>query len=298
MAIDSRLEIKQLRLLQALLRERNVSKVAAQVGLTQQAVSDQLKKMREIFDNPLFVRKSNGLVPTPLAEDLGEKIDGILQQVESLVVDEHFDPAEVDTSYVIAATDYAQLIVLPGLLAKLRQRAPKLKIIIRDLNLDDLHEHMASGAVHLALAFPDFTPRSYPFETLFSEHYVCVAASDSPLKDKTLSLKELAKQPQIIASPSRPNFKGSIDDWLESSGAKRNIVISAPCFSVIPLYLQSTDAIAFLPSRAVTGTDLCQLPLEKKPDNFDVIAAWHPRSSQSPLHQWLMALLLEEYADD
>jgi len=296
MPIDSRLEIKQLRLLQALLRERNVSRVAAQVGLTQQAVSDQLKKMREIFGNPLFVRKSNGLVPTPLAEDLSEKIDGILQQLESLVVDEHFDPAQVDTRYVIAATDYAQLIVLPTLLAKIRQQAPKLKVIIRDLNLDDLHQHMASGAVHLALAFPDFTPRSYPFETLFSEHYVCVTASDSPLKGKTLSLKALAKQPQIIASPSRPNFKGSIDDWLESSGAKRNIVISAPCFSVIPLYLQTTDAIAFLPSRAAIGANLCQLPLKEKPDIFDVIAAWHPRSSQSPLHLWLIELLRQQYA--
>jgi len=74
-------------------------------------------------------------------------------------------------------------------------------------------------------------------------------------------------------------------------------VISAPCFSVIPLYLQTTDAIAFLPSRAVTGTDLYQLPLKERPDNFDVIAAWHPRSSQSPLHQWLIELLRQEYSE-
>ena len=296
MSINSKVEIKQLRLLQLLLQERNVSRVASQVGLTQQAVSDQLKKLREVFDNPLFVRKSNGLVPTPLAEDLGEKIDVILNSVEALLDSETFDPASVDTTYVIAATDYAQQIVLPTLLSKLRQYSPKMKIVIRDLNLDDLHTLMASGAVHLAIAFPDFTPKSFPFVTLFSEHFICVASKTNPLKKRLLSLKDIAGYPQIIASPSRPNFKGSIDSWFEASGETRNVVISAPCFSVISAYIQATDAIAFLPSRAMVDKHLVKLELDEKPGEFEVIAAWHPRSNQSPLHLWVIDLLRQEYA--
>ncbi len=120
-----RLEIRQLRILQALLREQNVSRVAQQVGLTQQAVSDQLRKLRDIFDDRLFLRKSNGLIPTPLAEQLGGRIDELLQGFEQLLESESFEPSLIDSTYVIAATDYAQQIVLPDLLSKIRQQAPK-----------------------------------------------------------------------------------------------------------------------------------------------------------------------------
>lgn len=292
----NRLEIKQLRILQALLSELNVSRVANQVGLTQQAISDQLKKLRDIFDDRLFLRKSNGLVPTPMALSLGIKIDKILANVEDLVDPGVFEPAKLNSTYVIAATDYAQQVVLPTLLGKITQLAPGLKIIIRDFDIDNLPELMVTNKVHLALAFPDYIPNSYPSITLFEEHHVCVAAKDSPLKNRKMSLGDIAAYPQIIASPSRPNFRGSIDDWFEKSGYVRNVVISAPCFSVVPMYLETTDAIAFLPSRALMGTELITLDIEDSPVKFEVIAAWHPRSSQDALHLWITHLLGAQYA--
>jgi len=77
----------------------------------------------------------------------------------------------------------------------------------------------------------------------------------------------------------------------------RNVVISAPCFSIVPLYLETTDAIdaidaiAFLPSRALVDSNLLALNLAEKPMSFDVIASWHPRSSDDPLHNWVLAFL-------
>ena len=133
-----RLEIKQLRILQALLREKNVSRVAKQVGLTQQAVSDQLRKLRDIFEDRLFLRKSNGLIPTPQAEQLGIKVEELLQGFEQLLEPESFEPNLVDSTYVIAATDYAQQVVLPDLLSKMRSQAPRLRVIIRDLSITDV----------------------------------------------------------------------------------------------------------------------------------------------------------------
>jgi len=286
-----RLEIRQLRILQALLREQNVSRVAQQIGLTQQAVSDQLRKLRDIFDDRLFLRKSNGLVPTPLAVQLGEKVERLLQGFEQLLEPESFEPALIEGTYIIAATDYAQQIVLPDLLSKMRRQAPNLKVIIQDLSIDDLGDSMAAGRINLVVAFPDFVPSSYPFMTLFTEHHVCVAAHGSPLAGQTLNLADIANHPQIIASPSRPNFRGSIDSWFEQFGLKRNVVISAPCFSIVPLYLESTDAIAFLPSRALAGSNLTSIHLKENPVSFDVISAWHPRSSQDPLHNWVLDFL-------
>lgn len=286
-----RLDIKQLRVFQALIREENASKAAHQLGLTQQAVSEHLKKLRDVFDDRLFVRKTNGFVPTPFAKELSIGVDKLLLDFKLLLSPNTFSPEKASGTFVISATDYAQQIVLPALIAKLRKQSPNLKLIVRDFEIDKLHELMVSGKVNLAIAFPDHIPDSYPMVKLFEEHHVCVASASSTISQTTPTLAEIASYPTIIASPSRPNFKGSIDDWFSQFGLKRNIVVSAPCFSIVPMYLETTDSIAFLPSRAIKGLDIVTIPLEQSPDSFDVIAAWHPRYNDDPLQKWVISLL-------
>ncbi len=286
-----RLDMKQLRVFQALIREENASKAANQLGLTQQAVSEHLKKLRDVFDDRLFVRKTNGFVPTPFAEELAVGVDRLLIDFNSLLSAKDFSPEKAKGTFVIAATDYAQQIILPSLIAKIRQQAPNLKLIIRDFELDKLHELMESGKVNLAVAFPDYIPESYKVVKLFEEHHVCVTSTHSSIAQLTPTLAEVAEFPTIIASPSRPNFKGSIDEWFSTFGLKRNVVVSAPCFSIVPMYLNTTDSIAFLPSRAIKGLDVVTIELEESPDSFDVIAAWHPRYNDDPLQKWLVSLL-------
>ncbi|MGY0580400.1 MAG: LysR family transcriptional regulator [Paraglaciecola chathamensis] len=287
-----RLDIKQLRIFQALIREKNASKAASQLGLTQQAVSEQLKKLRDVFDDRLFLRKTSGFIPTPFAEQLSLDIDKLLNDFQALLSPKVFDPKTVSGTYVIAATDYAQQVVLPSVIARLRLESPNLKIIVRDFELDKLHDLMESGKVNLAIAFPDYIPDSYPILTLFEEHHVCVTSLNSSISKLSPSLAEIADYPSIIASPSRPNFKGSIDDWFKSFGLSRNVVVSAPCFSIVPMYLEVTDSIAFLPSRAITELNLIEIELEESPDPFDVIAAWHPRYNEDALQKWVVSNLL------
>ena len=153
---------------------------------------------------------------------------------------------------------------------------------------------MESGKVNLAIAFPDYIPDSYPILKLFEEYHVCVTSPKASIANKTPTLAEIASYPSIIASPSRPNFKGSIDDWFKKFGLKRNVVVSAPCFSIVPMYLETTDSIAFLPSRAITSLDLVEITLEESPDSFDVIAAWHPRYNDDALQKWVISLLKAE----
>lgn len=286
-----RLDIKQLRIFQAIIREKSASKAASQLGLTQQAVSEQLKKLRDVFEDRLFLRKANGFIPTPRAEVLSVEIERVLKDFQALLTPNVFNPATITSTFVIAATDYAQQVVLPELIAKLRQEAPHLKLIVRDFEIDKLHELMESGKVNLAIAFPDYIPNNYPIINLFQEHHVCVASQQSTISNNTTSLAEIANYPSIIASPSRPNFKGSIDDWFHKFGLKRNVVISAPCFSIVPMYLDTTDTVAFLPSRAIKGLGLKEIHLEHLPEPFDVIAAWHPRYNEDALHKWVISKL-------
>ncbi len=286
-----RLDIKQLRVFQALIREENASKAANQLGMTQQAVSEHLKKLREVFDDRLFVRKTNGFVPTTFAQELSVGVDRLLIDFNLLLSKTNFVPEKAKGTFVIAATDYAQQIILPSLIAKLREQAPELKLIVRDFEIDNLHELMESGKVNLAIAFPDYIPSSYKVIKLFEEHHVCVASPHASIAQTTPSLEEVATYPTIIASPSRPNFKGSIDEWFGQFGLKRNVVVSAPCFSIVPMYLNTTDSIAFLPSRAIEGLNLVTIPMEQSPESFDVIAAWHPRYNDDPLQKWVTSLL-------
>ncbi len=289
-----RLDIKQLRIFQALYRERNASKAANLLGLTQQAVSEHLKKLRDVFDDRLFLRKANGFVPTPFAEELSLGVDKLINDFKALLSPAKFDPKTISSTFVIAATDYAQQVVLPALISTLREQSPNLKLIVRDFEIDKLHELMESGKVNLAIAFPDYIPDSYPIVKLFEEHHVCVASPSSTISQTSPSLAEVASYPSIIASPSRPNFKGSIDDWFKQFGLKRNVVVSAPCFSIVPMYLKTTDSIAFLPSRAIKGLDLVEITLEQSPDKFDVIAAWHPRYNEDALQRWVISMLKVE----
>ena len=289
-----RLDIKQLRVFQALIREQNASKAASQLGLTQQAVSEQLKKLRNVFDDRLFLRKTNGFVPTPYAEALSYDVDRILRDFTQLLSPKVFDPKTAQGTYVISATDYAQQVVLPNFIATLRAQSPNLKIIVRDFEIDKLHELMESGKVNLAIAFPDYIPDSYPIIKLFEEHHVCVTSSRSTISKTNTSLEEIAAHPSIIASPSRPNFKGSIDDWFKTFGLVRNVMVSAPCFSVVPMYLETTDSIAFLPAKAIEGLDLTVIDLDQTPEPFNVIAAWHPRYSEDPIQKWIVGKLKEE----
>ena len=289
-----RLDIKQLRVFQAIIREQSASKAAAQLGLTQQAVSEHLKKLRDVFEDRLFLRKTSGFIATPFAQTLSFSVDKLLNDFNALLSPTHFDPNTVEGSFVIAATDYAQQIVLPALISIIRIQAPNLKLIVRDFEIDKLNELMESGNVNLAIAFPDYIPDSYPILKLFEEHHVCVASQGASILQSQPSLAEVAQYPSIIASPSRPNFKGSIDDWFKTFGFKRNVVVSAPCFSIVPMYLETTDSIAFLPSRAIKGLDLIEIKLEESPDKFDVIAAWHPRYTEDALQRWVISMLQAE----
>ena len=288
-----RLDIKQLRVFQALIREKSASKAANQLGLTQQAVSEQLKKLRDIFEDRLFIRKTNGFIPTPLAENLSVDIDRLLREFQTLLSPRVFDPERAQGTFVIAATDYAQQIVLPHLIQTLRTQSPQLKIIIRDFEVNSIHDYMESGKVNLAISFPDCVPSSYLTMKLFEEQHVCVTSHFSSIPKTSATLKQVAEHPNISASPSRPNFKGSIDDWFEKHDLTRNVVITAPCFSVVPLYLNMTDSLAFLPSRAVNESSLVEIKLDEMPEPFDVIVAWHPRTNDDPLQKWVISKLVQ-----
>ncbi|MDC3212439.1 LysR family transcriptional regulator [Pseudoalteromonas distincta] len=287
----NRLDIKQLRVLSSLLELKNLSQVAKKMGLTQQAISEQLRKLRDLFDDRLFIRQGNNMVATPKAQGLKAPINNILKQLESLLEPEQFSPQTYKGVFTISATDYATQALLPQLFNITRREAPGLKLIVRDFASDNVNQLITAGELDLLISFPEFIPDNLSYITLFEEQHLCITGIGNTTYTEPLSLAQFAKHPQLVVSPSRANLRGSHDQWFESQGLKRNIVMSVPSFSAVPDILHTTDMLAFYPSRLLPNSKVKQLKIEALPPTFKVIAAWHPRTNNSPIHKWLIEQL-------
>ncbi len=297
MKLLNRIDIRQLRILQGLLRERNLSRVADQLGVSQQAVSDQLRKLRDTLGDRLFIRSSNGVIPTPFSESLGPKIDHILESLENLLVPEAFNPATATGLFSISSTDLEQQVILPKLVNVLRQQAPNLKLVVRKLELDHLATSLVTGVVDLVISNPNFVPGSYPFMSLYKEHYVCVAAKSNTQIHNKMSVEAIANIPQLVVSPSRGEFSGAANLWFEEQGHPRNVVLSVPSFTAAKACISESDLCGFIPAQLLPDPQLKTVSLEASPPGFEVIAVWHQRSNQDPLHIWIREQLTLLYPE-
>jgi len=290
----NRLDIRQLRTLFYLLRERNLSQVAKQLGVTQQAVSDQLRKLRDTFDDRLFVRSGNGVVPTPFAEALQPKLFNAIKALEQLTEPHQFDPATTHATFTISCTDLEQKTLLPTLLQLVRQQAPFLKVAVKKLELDRLASDLLNGDVDLVITNPDFAPPNYPATLLYQEKYVCVASKSNKKVKPKMSVAEVSRIPQLVVSPSRGDFSGSVQQWFHERGHPRNVMISVPTFTAAKATIASTDLCGFIPSTLLPDEDLKVIQLDCDAPGFDVISVWHQRSSYDPLHSWIRNNLADQ----
>ncbi|MDR9753365.1 LysR family transcriptional regulator [Pseudomonas sp. SZMC_28357] len=289
----ARLGIKQLRIFSALLKEKNLSVVADQMGLTQQAVSANVATLREVFGDPLFVRTGRGVTSTSLAQELAGEVNEILCALDRLIDRAPFDPAQAFAQVNICGADYAHYVALAPRLSDIREQAPHLKLILSELQIDSLAGKMASGEIDIAISLPEYVPANFPRRTLFHEHYVCVAQEASELCHGVVSLDALARQPHVVVSPARANLQGSADGWFEQRGLQRNIILSVPHFLLVGQMVKATGAVAFIPSRLLPypGLKIVQLEENVSPPGYELIVAWHPHSASSPLINWIVNML-------
>jgi len=285
-----KLDIRQMKLLLMLTEKQSISRTADSLNVSQQAVSLQLKNLRAIFHDQLFIRSGHGVVPTPRAEQLAVTIKNIMRDLEALAQPELFNPSGVEQTFIISATDYAQHALIIDLVREIQLKAPGLKIVVRNLEIDTLEQSFQTGATDLVLTIPEFLPENIPFSPLFSETYVCVSGINGP-EIRITELEQLNHFDYLIVSPSRPNLRSSSESWFKKQGINRRIVASIPSFSMIPHYLAASGLLAFIPSRLLPDEKLQTIELPASPPGFDLVVAWHPKTSRNALHQWVIAEL-------
>src|SRR5579872_306530 len=169
----SSLDLNLLRVFDALLEERSVTRAGDRLGLSQSAVSHSLGRLRHALGDPLFVRKSGGVEPTPRALEIGPALHAALRQLQEALSPPGFDPSTAERRFILAAGAYACTILVPALVERLRQAAPGVRLQIEAYG-PDYQENLESGRIDAAIVSRDGVSRRQKFVPLFTEDMVWV----------------------------------------------------------------------------------------------------------------------------
>ncbi|MDM8357707.1 LysR family transcriptional regulator [Pandoraea communis] len=289
-----KIDLKHMRIFLQLVREKSASRVAHDAGISQQAVSGYLRRLRDAFPREIFLRHSSGLEPTEFALGIARKFEQIVADVDDVLQAEVFDPRSLNRWVTVIANEYAQLSIVPKLLAKIRQLAPDLKVRIVDFDRRSHAKRLADGDVELAIGFSTFVDDSLPRISLIDEHYCCVAGERSEIARAVRSPVDLAGFAYVDFADSASYSGNAVERFLAANDVPLcTPVATLACYTSLRPFLEHNDVVAFVPSAVASACQFKRIEFEVKPDSFSVVVAWHRRTSGSALGQWLRDLVRE-----
>ncbi len=300
------LDLNLLRVFDEVMTERSLTKAAGKLALTQPAVSNAMRRLREALGDELLRRSGQGLEPTPRALALWPAVQQALRQLQETLAPGNFVPAEASTTFVLAMADATAAELIPGLIQVLGQEAPGVTIRVVPLTTRDPRRLLDEGAADLAIGyFPavlaGLTAQAQAGETVPFEHqrlyltrYVCVMRRDHPLAQEELTLERYCAARHLLVSFSGRPY-GFIDEALAGLGRRRHIVLTVNQFFTAGRVVAGSDLLTVLPRHFVSVTGIAdQLVLRELPFAVPAVhvdALWHRRLQHSGAHAWLREVL-------
>ena len=301
------LDLNLLRVFDEVMAERSLTRAAHNLSLTQPAVSNALRRLRETLGDPLVKRSGHGMAPTPRALALWPTVRDALAQLQQTLSPSEFEPLQATSTFVLAMADATAAELMPGLIDILEHEAPGVAMRIVPLSTRDPRRLLDEEACDLAVGhFPallaDLTSRAqsgeavaFSYQRLYDGEYVCVMRKDHPLAVGPLSLNRFCAARHMLVSFSGRPF-GFIDESLASLGRKRQVVLTVNQFFTAGRVVANSNLLTVLPRHfvSVTGIEdqltLRPLPFDVSPVHVD--AVWHRRSEQQSAQIWLRQTVL------
>lgn len=305
------LDLNLLRVFDEVMAERNLTRAAKNLSLTQPAVSNALRRLRDVLGDELVRRSGAGVEPTPRALALWPTVRDALRHLQHTLAPSDFNPATADTSFVLAMADATAAELIPGLVQIAEREAPGIAVRVVPLTTRDPRQLLESEGADMAVGyFPavlaSMTARgqsgtAVPFETqrLYVGQYVCVMRRGHPLADTPLTLDDYCAARHLLVSFSGRPY-GFIDQTLGTLGRERRIVVTVNQFFTAGRVVANSDLLTVLPRHfvSVTGIDdelvLRDLPFDQPLVHVD--AVWHRRAQHGHAHEWLRDALVRSAA--
>lgn len=280
----------------AIYRHQSLSLAAQELDLTQPAVSAALKRMRAHLGNPLFVRTSRGMRPTPFADAMAPKVTHVLQVLAGLGKPEEFTPATSDIHYRLYINDIGMIVTMPKVMRYLREHAPRARLTMVDLRPDEVVEALDNGEIDLAVGYFFGMPNWAHQQTLRDTRFVCMVRRDHPDIGDTLTLDQFLRARHALYATSGSMHYG-VEQALARLNLTRDVALTVPRFSALPFLVAQTDLLVTVPEdlgELFTGlleVKLLTLPLPQP--GFQIKQYWHERLHAAPAHRWLRQAMLE-----
>ncbi|WP_295872507.1 LysR family transcriptional regulator [uncultured Zhongshania sp.] len=288
----SKIDLNLFTVFDAIYSQQSLTRAAGVLHVSQPAVSSSLAKLRSIFDDPLFVRTSTGMTPTPLARQLVSTVRESLKNLDNCIATRiPFEASTARRTFRLHATENAELILLPVLLKQLKQHAPQIDLEVVFIDRREVAYEMASGKIHLAVDAPLLSHPELLSQPLQTDDYVCVMRENHPLTATEFSLDDFLEHEHIHIS-SRMKGSGHIDLALRSIGQKRRIALRLQHYAALPALLAQSDFIAAVPAAVATQWQLSNRPLPFDTPKLELQLFWHKSVEHDPAVLWLREFTL------
>lgn len=309
MSIDAvnlgRIDLNLLVHLDALLTERSVTRAATRVGIGQSAMSHNLARLRELLDDELLTRGPDGMRLTPRAVALLEPVRAALAQIQTIVSrDQAFDPATAVRTFRFGMPDSMEILIVPALLARMREVAPGIHLRLYNLDSSRLLEDLDTDELDLAIGYDVFPQGQthHKRRRLFTETYLCMFSAKQTGLSPPISLDDYARLPHVLTSlrPGR-TVRGVVDDALEKLGLQRSIALTTPRFLTVPALVARAPVVVTMHARLArlfaTELGLSLSPPPVALPEVSVSLLWHASYDRDPAHLWLRQQVVELVAD-
>lgn len=274
-----------------LMTERGVTRAGKVLGITQAAMSNTLRRLREIFDDPLFVKTGQRMEPTAKAMELSTPISQALFHVRQALDQERFEAHRATQVFRIGTVDYAAASLLPLLLPQLQQDAPGISLEVVDVGGEGEVSVLESGTVDLVFSRFQWVPPKVLLHRFFMWEYVCLARQNHPLIPGGKLTVEAMSQARFVHYYPAGMDSTVVDEALAEMGRQRRIVARLSTFGMVPFLVAGSDLMAIMPEGTAhyvappLGLQVVRLPF--KTSKLRLAMAWHPRSEKNPANIWL-----------
>jgi DNA-binding transcriptional LysR family regulator len=294
-------DLNLLRVFDALMRTKNVTRAGDLLDLSQPSVSFALNKLRTLCGDDLFVRTPGGVQPTPRALKMAKPVRQALELIQRDVFQtDEFVPASSEREFRIGLSDIGEMTFLPKILKRLQEQAPGITVRTANLPLEALEQEMIAGDIDLVIGFyPNFSKGNFYQQHLYREDFVCMMRSGRPRVRQEFEMKEFCEALHLVPAPGNRG-QDLFEDYLRSIGITRKVAFATPHYLCIPYVVLSSDMIATVPRECIApfslfpGLQFVEAPF--KSPVFDVKQHWHAMYHGDPANRWLRALVYASFA--